>query len=230
MPALPGEILIFGITPSQFAKELAEYRVAQAVLNLEYAKELSAAAQAAGVCVEGHLKLDTGMGRIGFVAGRPSGSIPVLLEACRLPGAADYRSIFTFFFFGRYFRRGDCLYPGAVPPFRETLDGLAAAGKPVPFAHMQNSAGIVSYPEYQFDGARAGVILYGQPLDFLPGHDISLKPVMSLRSTVAMVKEVSPGDCISYSRTFRAEHPCGLPPSLSDTPTAICGLFPTRQM
>lgn len=201
-----GEILIFGVTPPGFAKDLAEYRVAQAILNLEYAKELSAAAQAAGVCVEGHLKLDTGMGRIGFVAGRPSGSIPVLLEACHLPGLRIIGAFSHFSSSDDVSEEGIAYTREQYRRFRDTLDGLAAAGFPIPFAHLQNSAGIVSYPEYQFDGARAGIILYGQPLDFLPGHDIALKPVMSLRSTVAMVKEVSAGDCISYSRTFRAEH------------------------
>ena len=91
--------------------------------------------------------------------------------------------------------------------FRAATEELKKTGISLPFLHLQNSAGIVSYPEYQFDGARAGIILYGQPLDYLPGHSLKLRPVMSLRSTIAMVKDVRPGDCISYSRAFRAEKP-----------------------
>lgn len=204
---ITGEILIFGVTPASMARELAEYRVTQAILNLQYAHELSEAARAAGVTVEGHLKLDTGMGRIGFVVGRPSGSTEALLEACRLPGLKITGAFSHFSSSDDPSEEGVAYTREQYRRFRTATTALKAAGAGPLFLHLQNSAGIISYPQYQFDGARAGVVLYGQPLDLLPGRSIDLKPVMSLRSTVAMVKDVEPGDCISYSRTFRARKP-----------------------
>ncbi len=202
-----GEILIFGVTPPTLAKELAEYRVTQAILNFDYARQLSQAAQQAGVTVEGHLKLDTGMGRIGFVVGRPSGAKETLAAACRLPGLRVTGAFSHFSSSDDLSEEGVRYTREQYLRFRSATEELKAAGISLPFLHLQNSAAIVNYPEYQFDGARAGIILYGQPLDYLPGHSLALKPVMSLRSTVAMVKDVRPGDCISYSRTFRAERP-----------------------
>ena len=204
---IDGEILIFGVTPPELAKELAENDITQAILNADYAKALSDAAVAAGVIVKGHLKLDTGMGRIGFVVGRPSGSPETLLSACRLPGLSVTGAFSHFSSSDDVSGEGIAYTREQYRRFKEATDGLKAAGVSPLFCHLQNSAGIISYPEYQFDGARAGIILYGQPVDILPGHSIPLKPVMSLRSTIAMIKEVEPGDCISYSRTFRAEKP-----------------------
>ena len=204
---IDGEILIFGVTPPELAKELAENDITQAILNADYAKALSDAAVAAGVTVKGHLKLDTGMGRIGFVVGRPSGSPETLLSACRLPGLSVTGAFSHFSSSDDVSEEGIAYTREQYRRFKEATDGLKAAGVSPLFCHLQNSAGIISYPEYQFDGARAGIILYGQPVDTLPGHSIPLKPVMSLRSTIAMIKEVEPGDCISYSRTFRAEKP-----------------------
>ncbi len=147
------------------------------------------------------------MGRIGFVAGRPSGSPDVLAKVCRLPGL-DITGAFSHFSSSDDpTSEGRAYTETQHRRFQEAIDGLEKAGVHLPFLHLQNSAGIVNYPEYRFQGARAGIILYGQPLDFLPGRSISLEPVMSLRSTVAMVKEVQPGDCISYSRTFQADRP-----------------------
>lgn len=204
---IEGEILIFGVTPPALAKELARHRVTQAILNLDYARQLSQVAQQAGVTVDGHLKLDTGMGRIGFVVGRPSGTKETLAAACQLPGLRITGAFSHFSSSDDLSEEGMRYTREQYLRFRAATEELKKTGISLPFLHLQNSAGIVSYPEYQFDGARAGIILYGQPLDYLPGHSLKLRPVMSLRSTIAMVKDVRPGDCISYSRAFRAEKP-----------------------
>lgn len=199
-----GDILIFGYTPPGFAGELSRQNISQAVFNAGYAEELSAAAQEAGVTVKGHLKIDTGMGRIGFPCGHPDDTLDDLIRCCKLPGLS-ITGIFS------HFSSSDDPSPEGVAYTREqqrrfdaVTNGLKKQGISIPFRHLQNSAGIVSYPDSHYEGVRAGIILYGQPLDFLPGRGIRLRPVMSLRSTVAMVKTVEKGDCISYSRTFTA--------------------------
>lgn len=200
-----GQILIFGFTPPSLAKELAQHRIIQAVLGEEYARELGAAAIKAGVQVEGHLKLDTGMGRIGFVIGHDGGGLEPLAEACALPGLSITGAFSHFSSSDDLSEEGIAYTMEQTRRFSQAISGLRARGIPLPFCHLQNSAGIVSYPECRFSAVRAGIILYGHSLPFLPGKGLDLRPVMSLRSTVAMVKTVKPGDCISYSRTFRAE-------------------------
>ena len=195
-----GEILIFGYTPPSMAAELAALNITQAVFNGDYARELNEAAVRAGVRVKGHLKVDTGMWRIGF----PCESADEICACCRLPGL-EISGIFS------HFSSSDDLTPAGQEytrmqkaRFDAVVEGLKRRGIDIPFRHLQNSAGIVSYPECSYEAVRAGVILYGQGLPFLPGHGLPLRPVMSLCSIVAMVKTVKAGDCISYSRTFTA--------------------------
>lgn len=201
---IQGEILIFGFTPPSLANILAEYRITQAILDAGYAQELNTAAEQAGISVCGHLKIDTGMGRIGFACGHPCDQAEEILKSCRLP-ALRITGIFS------HFSSSDDPTEEGIAytimqrrRFDDVIMMLEQNGIRIPFRHLQNSAGIVSYPDCRYEAVRAGVILYGQPLDFLPGHSLPLKPVMSLRSTVAMVKTVQPGDSISYSRTFTA--------------------------
>lgn len=199
-----GDILIFGFTPPSMAKELASYQVSQAILNKDYAQELSDYASKAGVTVKGHIKLDTGMGRIGFSCVDLPKCLDEISQCCQMPGL-EITGIFS------HFSSSDDPSPEGIAytkmqkeRFDAVVEGLKSRGISIPFRHLQNSAGIVSYPECRYEAVRAGVILYGQPLDFLPGHSLPLKPVMRLCSTVAMVKTVQPGECISYSRTFVA--------------------------
>ena len=199
-----GEILIFGFTPPSMAKELAGFGISQAVLNAEYARELNEHAQKAGVKVKGHIKLDTGMGRIGFACQNPEACLDEICACCRLPGL-EITGIFSHFSSSDEPSQEGIAYTRMPKErFDAVVAGLAKRGVSIPLRHLQNSAGIVSYPECRYEAVRAGVILYGQPLPFLPGHSLALKPVMSLCSTVAMVKTVRPGECISYSRTFTA--------------------------
>lgn len=199
-----GDILIFGFTPPSMAKELSSFQMSQAILNKDYAQELSDYACKAGVKVKGHIKLDTGMGRIGFSCGNIPQCLDEISQCCRMPGL-EITGIFS------HFSSSDDPSPEGIAytkmqkeRFDAVTEGLQRCGISIPFRHLQNSAGIVSYPECRYEAVRAGVILYGQPLPFLPGHNLSLKPVMRLCSTVAMVKTVQPGECISYSRTFVA--------------------------
>ena len=197
---ITGEILIFGFTPPSCAGVLAARGITQAVFDPDYAKELNAAAEKAGVTVRGHLKIDTGMGRIGFACTDPEAAA----AACRLP-ALKIEGVFSHFSSSDDPSEAGVAYTLAQrEKFDHLVAELAARGISIPFRHLQNSAGIVSYPDAHYEAVRAGIILYGHPLDFLPGRSIALKPVMSLRSTVAMVKEVPAGACISYSRTFTA--------------------------
>ena len=199
-------ILILGYADPAQAAVLAENDLATAVLSLDYANALSAAAQAAGVRVKGHLKLDTGMGRIGFAvrtAAELDAALPALTACYALPGL-DITGVFQHFAVAdsetaeneRYTEQQHALFTAAV-------ERLRAAGLPTGTVHCANSAAQMRRPAWRCDMVRAGIILYG--LD--PSEEVhfpGLRPVMTLKTVVSHVKTLHPGESVSYGRTFEA--------------------------
>ncbi len=198
-------ILILGATPADCAKRLADNDITQALYSAEYAQALSEAATQAGVEVRVHLKLDTGMRRIGFNCADES-EIDAATKACRLSGIS-VGGVFTHFATADL--DGDACSDGSFTDrqfrlFTETVEKIERAGVRFAIKHCCNSAATVRHPEYKLDMVREGIVLYGlSPSDEI-GAD-GFRPVMSLRSVVSMVKKVAAGEDISYARTFTAE-------------------------
>ena len=197
-------ILILGMTRPECAETLAAERAVQAVYSLEYARALSQAAEAAGVTVEGHLKIDTGMGRIGFGACRDfEGAVSGLLECRRMKGLA-VTGAFQHFSVADSLLEEDRRYTeGQYALFLRVLKRLEAAG-PLKTVHCSNSAGLTAHPEWSCSMVRAGVILYGQD----PSSQVTfpgLRPVMALKTVVSQVKDLVPGDCVGYGRYYQAD-------------------------
>ena len=197
-------ILILGMTRPECAGALAAEGVTQAVYSLEYARALSRAAEAAGVTVEGHLKIDTGMGRIGFGACRDfEGAVSGLLE-CRGMKGLSVTGAFQHFSVADSLTEDDRRYTeGQYALFRRVVQRLEAAG-PLKTVPCSNSAGLTAHPEWSCDLVRAGVILYGQD----PSAEVAfpgLRPVMALKTVVSQVKDLAPGDCVGYGRTYTAD-------------------------
>lgn len=202
-------ILILGYADPSQAAVLAEYNIATAILSLDYAKALSAAAEAAGVTVQGHLKLDTGMGRIGFVvrsAAELEQALPALTACYRLPGL-KITGVFQHFAAADSETTENERYTDAQHAlFAETVRRLRAAGLPTGTVHCANSAVQMRRPEWRCDLVRAGIILYGlDPSDEV--HIPGLRPVMTLKTVVSQVKTLYPGESVSYGRTFEARQP-----------------------
>ena len=198
-----GDILILGATPAEYAEELAAANVAQALYDPDYAAELSAAAVAAGVRVRVHLKLDTGMRRIGFDAER---QLDEAAAACRRPGL-DAEGVFTHFATAD----GDGDPDGAFTErqfarFTAAIDALAAQGVTFRVRHCCNSAAAVTRPAYRLDMVREGIVLYGLAPSAAVGAD-GFAPAMSMKTRVSMVKEIAAGEGVSYGLTFHSERP-----------------------
>ncbi|MCI9001423.1 MAG: alanine racemase [Oscillibacter sp.] len=197
-------ILILGMTRPDCAAVLAKERVTQAIYSPEYAQALSQAAEAAGVTVEGHLKIDTGMGRIGFGACRDlEAAVSGLLECRRRKGLA-VTGAFQHFSVADSPEEADRRYTEAqYALFRQVVTRLEKAG-PLSVVHCSNSAGLTGHPDWSCGMVRAGIILYGQDpsasLRF-PG----LRPVMTVKTVVSQVKNLSPGDCVGYGRAYTAD-------------------------
>ncbi len=193
-----GEILILGVTPAARAWLIRRWRLVQTAADLPHAQALDAA----GVRIRVHLKIDTGMHRLGFAAGDTA---PVL-AACRLKNlqvcgaythlcAADSPLQEDIDFTLRQARA-----------FYALADRLEKEGVSLPKLHLQSSYGLLNYPELRGDYVRAGIALYGclsRPEDTTVVRP-DLRAVLSLRARVALVRTVRAGESVGYGRAFTA--------------------------
>lgn len=202
-------ILILGYTPPACAGKLAAYGISQAVLGLEYARQLSREATAQGVSVKVHIKVDTGMSRIGFFYQDPQRdgkALEEMKEACRLPGLSP-EGIFTHFAVADEGGNGEEFTRRQFANFTGAIRYLEERGISFSIRHCANSAAIGEYPEFQLDMVRPGIIQYGLLPSYVLRAPMALRPVMTLKSVLSLVKKVEPGTAVSYGCTFRAESP-----------------------
>ena len=191
-------IIILGLSfPEQF-EEIVENDLRPAVCTYETAQALSDIAAEKNKVCRIHIKVDTGMSRIGFQVTPESAD--TVARISKLPNIM-IEGIFTHFA-----RADESSKAPAYEQFKQFEKMIAMVeekGVQIPLKHCSNSAGIVEIPECNMDMVRAGITLYGLwPSEEVDKTKISLKPVMSLRSRVAYGKELFPGRQISYGGTF----------------------------
>ena len=204
-----GEILILGHTDPACAATLACHRLTQAVFSPEYAQALSSAALEAGARVRCHLKVDTGMGRLGFIA-RCEENVPACLdrlEACFSLEGLEITGMFQHFAVADSHAAADVEYTNRQHDlFVQVKEGLEARGHKLRTVHCCNSAALVEHPEWGMDLVRPGIVLYGcDPSDEV--HLDGLRPVLTLKTVVSQVKELLPGQALSYGLQFTADAP-----------------------
>ena len=199
-------ILILGYTPVTDASRLAQYNISQAVFSLGYAQALSDECTKAGVSVKIHIKADTGMSRIGFMCQqfpRDDNSIKEICEACALPNLIP-EGLFTHFCVSDEGAEGRKFTQKQYDNFTYVRKALESEGLNIEICHCSNSGAIEDYGDTYCDMVRAGIILYGlAPSPKLYGK-LNLRPAMTLKTSVAYVKELKKGADISYGRTFTA--------------------------
>ena len=195
-------ILVLGCTPAQYASILSREGITQTVFCRQYAEELSLQAQKEGVTVDAHIKLDTGMHRIGFDALTEEG-VAETVNACKLEGI-DVKGAFTHFASSDKDGDRDGSYTQKqYDLFISATNRMKAEGINLEICHCSNSAATLTLPHASLDMVRAGIILYG----LSPSKDVKaegFKPVMTLCSAVSMVKNLKAGQEVSYGRTFTA--------------------------
>ena len=193
-------ILIFGTTPPELAGQLAKYRVTQTVFSPEYALELQQSAKSLGVQVDVHIKIDTGMGRIGFDGFDP------LCCADEVERVYGYESLRCEGIFTHFSAADDPASDGYTRAqfarFQAVCGELASRGITFKIRHCCNSAGTLRFPEMHLDMVRPGLILYGLLPDGCCAGKADLHPVMQLKTIVSMVKKVPAGRDISYGRIY----------------------------
>ncbi len=195
-------ILVLGYSPAECASILARYDISQCVYSYAYGEALAEYARAAGVRVKIHVKLDTGMGRIGF----RKEELEQAAEICRLDELIP-EGIFTHFAVADESEDGDAYTEEQIKRFTDGIDYLEERGIHFALRHCANSAAIFDHPSCHFDMVRAGIVLYG----FAPSEKVRnlprLMPVMTLRSVISHMKEMNPTESVSYGRTFRVTKP-----------------------
>lgn len=195
-------VLILGYTPAEYAENMIYLDISQEVHSLEYARQLSRALDGTNFMLTVHLKVDTGMSRIGFL---PERGIEELLEAARLPHL-HVEGVFTHFSVADSRAPEDIAYTRMqYESFQKTLEQLRCAGVEVELAHCCNSGATLLYPEFAMDMVRPGIMTYGIQPSVETADILPLMPVMSLSSTVSQIRALPQGTQISYGRTYQTE-------------------------
>lgn len=197
-------ILILGYTPANMAYELSRLNISQAVFSEEYAKDLSNYAAKNNVNVKIHLKIDTGMSRIGFVfksKEENSDTIEDLIRVCKLENLIT-EGIFTHFAVADEPGKSIETTNSQFSAFTDICEVLKKNSIDIKIRHCSNSGGILNYPQTNLDMVRAGIILYGLfPSDYVQ-NKLDLRPAMSLKTVISQVKTVPKGTAVSYGGTF----------------------------
>jgi len=191
-------ILIFGSTPADCAEDLVAYGITQSVSTLIDAKAYSEAAGRLGKTLKVHIKLDSGMGRLGFSRSGLKDALAVL----KLPGL-NAEGVFTHFATSEI--TCDEYTRNQLSVFMESVDFLENySGHKFEIRHCANSAGMLNYSKAHLDMIRPGIALYGINPD-KSAPEWGLRPAMSLKTRIALIRDLPAGECVSYGRTFKAE-------------------------
>lgn len=193
-----GEILILGYTDVGRASELKKYDLMQALISFEYAEALNIQ----GFTIRTHIKIDTGMHRLGIPSGELSAVRKVfLMENLKVCG------MFTHLCCSDSRHPDDVAFTrGQIDSFYSLTDTLRDSGIILPKLHIQSSYGLLNYPGLVCDYVRAGIALYGvlSTLDDDTVLKLDLRPVLSLKSRVVLIRKVVAGESIGYGRSFKA--------------------------
>lgn len=221
-----GEILILGYTPIDQIDYINKYKIIQTVYNLDYANQLNDVAKQKNIFINCHIKIDTGMSRIGFLYSdyeKQLENIHIVYCMSNL----NIQGIFT------HLSSSDILDPisiahtnSQIRNFDSLIKLLRSKNIDLGLTHCQNSMGIINFRHLKYDIVRPGIILYGLNQCYESNTDLDLKPLMTFKSVISMIKYVKKGSHLSYGSfvadkdmnvaTISAGYADGYPRSLSN--------------
>lgn len=203
-------ILILGTTPPEEAGTLAARQITQTVFCMDYAGRLQAEAARQGVTLNVHIKVDSGMARIGFDGFSPEACAAEIACAAGFPNLRA-EGIFTHFSSADEDGEENDRYTRAqFQRFTAVLQALEQRGIRFAIRHCCNSAATLRFPDMHLDMVRPGLILYGLYPSGCCREHARLLPAMQLKSVVSMVKEIPAGRAVSYGRCFQSGRPLRL--------------------
>lgn len=193
--------VILGYTPDKDVAEVVAHGISQTIYTWDGGIALAAAARRLGKRARVHIKIDTGMGRLGFSPDRES--IETICRLARVP-ELELEGIYTHFAVAD--ETDKSFTEEQFTRFQWVLKQLAAAGVLFRWRHCANSAALLDLPDTHLDLVRPGNLIYGLYPSSEVHHDIiEIRPVMSLKAQVAFVKEAPPETSISYGRSYFTE-------------------------
>jgi len=188
-------ILVLGCITTTEASSAVKYDIQTALCNIELAHELSRIASLSRINAAVHIKMDTGMGRIGL---QQDDLFEFVEKVSALPGLS-IKGLFTHFPTADETDRTFTL--NQIQVLVAAAKRLSLHGIAIPMLHAANSAGILGYPEGYLDGVRPGIMIYGQYPSTATPKTVTLKPTFTLKSRIAFIKHVPPNTSVSYGRT-----------------------------
>lgn len=196
---IDASVMILGYTPVDCATLLAENGISQCVYSYEYAKALALANQS-DKKINVHIKIDTGMGRIGFSSLDDGDMMVSVDEVCAIAELDKLcpEGIFTHFAVSDAGDAGADYTRRQYERFADIVKELEMRNVSFKYKHCSNSAAVFAYPEYQLDMVRTGIVLYGLSPSRSLADIPELRPVMSLKSVISFVKDVEKGTSLSY--------------------------------
>ena len=196
-------ILVLGYTPQEWFREAIKYDISLTIFEFFLAEKLSREAVAVGRTAAVHIKVDTGMGRIGYAGSREDAQ--EIIRMAKLPGI-KIEGLFSHMACAD--ERDKTSACGQLARFLAFEKLLAEGGVLIPVKHIANSAGIIDMPQAQLDMVRSGISTYGlYPSDEVDRSKLSLTPVMELFSHISFLKKVGVGYPIGYGSTFITDRP-----------------------
>lgn len=206
------DVLILGYTPCEEADILACGNITQTVMSLDYARDLDSAVReykAKGKMPENaklkvHIKLDTGMNRIGFGTHDITALVSDVLAVSKLPNL-EIAGMFTHFACADSDEGRNAVTAEQTARYMRAKAALEEAGLTFGMCHICNSAGAMYLPDSYMDAVRAGIILYGASPSGNIGEAAKFTPVMTLKTLVAQVHEVKAGETVGYGAAYKAE-------------------------
>ena len=195
-------ILILGYTPAFYAEDMVDMGIRQEVHSLEYAEQLSEALAGTGKRLKVHIKLDTGMSRLGFFAYDNEQTLDQIRKIAAMPGML-LEGVFTHFPVADSLAEADQAATRLqFERFTAAVKALEDSGVRFKLRHCCNSAATLLHPEYALDMVRPGIATYGvSPSEELEGR-FDLRPMMSLRTTISQIRPFTAGVGVSYGQIY----------------------------
>ena len=192
------EILILGYTPADHAKDVIENNIIQTIYSLKQADEFARLALSLNKTCTVHIKLDTGMNRLGMQICEET--VSSIIQMSKLKGLY-LEGIFTHFAVSDELDKTYTIEQ--VEKFNKIVDALKSRGVEIPIKHTSNSAAIIDLPEFNFDMVRAGIMLYGLYPSDIQSDVVNLKEVMCLKAKISQVKEIESDTGVSYGLKYK---------------------------
>ncbi len=189
-------ILVIGLIQPKEAYKVVKFRLSQAVASVELLEALDREAGKASTKVDVHVKVDTGMARIGL---NPEDVVPFVRKVMGFKNL-NLEGIFSHF--SSADERDKTFSMGQLQLFEQVITNLRLAGIEKPKKHMANSAGVLDLPQSYYDMVRPGLMIYGLYPSREVSRSIELRPAMTFKTKVSQVKVVPSGTPVSYGRTF----------------------------